>query len=138
MDRRPNSYEQLISIVLEIMHRNPDAYPLCVGILSEIFKFLKSEAVEAYVHRIQQKFRKEPFSDYLEVWLQRTTLFHDREYEYNCRLCKKVYEEVPIWNSVWMDVPIDESTVIKEDVIADITPNLSKAEVDVFSIGYDD
>ena len=45
---------------------------------------------------------------------------------------------MPIWNSVWMDVPIDESTVIKEDVIADITPNLSKAEVDVFSIGYDD
>ena len=138
MDKRPNSYEQLLSIVLEIMHRNPDTYPLCVGILSEIFKFLNSEAVKAHVQRILQKFRKEPFSDYLEVWLQRTTLYHDRDYEYNCELCRKVYEDVSIWNSIWMDVPIDESTIIQEEVIADITPNLSKAEVDVFSIGYDE
>lgn len=138
MDKRPNSYEQLVSIVLEIMHRNPDTYPLCVGILSEIFKFLKPEAVEGYVQRILQKFQKEPFSDYLEVWLQRTTLFHNRDYVYDCSLCRKVYEEVSIWNSDWMDTPIDESSIIKEDVIAVITPNLSKSEVDVFSVGYDE
>lgn len=138
MDKRPNSYEQLVSIVLEIMHRNPDTYPICVGILSEIFKFLKAEAVEGYVQRIMQKFKKEPFSDYLEIWLQRTTLYHDREYEYKCKLCKKVYEEVSIWNSDWMDTPIDESTIVEEAVIESITPNLSKAEVDIFSTGYDE
>ena len=136
MDKRPNSYEQVIGIVLEIMHRNSDTYPLCVGILSEIFKYLKSEVVEGYVQRTLQKFKKEPFSDYLELWLQRATLYHDREFEYSCGLCQKVYKNVSIWNSNWMENPIDESSVIKKDMVVNITPNLSKFEVDKFSIGY--
>ena len=137
IDRRPNSYEQLISIVLEIMQRNPSTYPLCVGILSEIFKYLQPEVVEKYIYRILQKYRKEPFSDYLEVWLQRITLFHNKEYNYRCKLCRKVFREEFIWNSEWLDLPLDESTIIREDVFAHITPNLSKSEVDVFSAEYD-
>lgn len=138
MNERPNSYEQLISIILEIMNKNQTTYPLCIGILSEIFKFLKPEVVSSYVNRIINKFQKEPFSDYLEVWLQRITLYHDKEFEYKCRLCQKVYSQTYIWNSSWMDPPLDESSVIDCDVVERIKPNLSKTEVDTFSDEYDD
>lgn len=138
LDKRPNSYEQLISIILEIMHRNPDTYPLCIGLLSEVFKYLKPEVVQEYVKRITQKFGKEPFSDYLEIWLQRTTLYHNRGYRYRCSLCQKVYEDTPIWNSSWLETTIDDSSIINEDIIANITPNLSKDEVNKYTIDYNE
>ena len=75
LQKRPNSYEQIISVVVEIMSKNPSVYPVCVGILSEVLKFLKHDVVNRYVDRIIRKFENEPFSDYLEIWLQRITMF---------------------------------------------------------------
>ena len=138
INKRPNSYEQLISIVLEIMHKNPVTYPICIGILSETLKFLKPDVIKKYIRRIINIFKKEPFSDYLEIWLQRISLYHDKEYEYQCRLCQKVYRTTSIWNSDWMDTPLDESGLINQEALANIKPNLSKSEVDRFSIEYND
>lgn len=137
LSKRPNSYQQIISIVVEIMYRNPDACVMCVGILSVIFDFLKMNVVHDYIKRLLKKFDKNPFSDYIDIWIQRITLISSQNYTYNCRLCQKVYSPIDLWDSSWMDRPLDESTVVDFNVINSITPRLTKAEVDKFNSRYD-
>ena len=138
LETRPNSYEQIISVVIEIMLRNPSVYPICVGILSEIFRFLKPEGVNRYVERIIKKFENEPFSDYLEIWLQRITIYSNRKYPYDCKLCQKLYSNVSIWNSDWVSSGLEEGSIIDEGIIQDITPNLFVDEADKFDSDYPD
>jgi len=133
LSKRPNSYEQMISIVVEIMRINPTVYPICIGILSDLFQFLNPDTRSHYITRIISRLSKEPFSDYLEIWLQRTTILDDRIRTYNNKLCQKVYDEsICLWNSTWMQNPIDESSIIDENEIASLPARITKSEVDKF------
>lgn len=131
--KRPNSYEQLIGIIVEIMRTNPTVYPICVGMLSDLFVFLKPNTVTKYISRIISRFDKEPFSEYLEIWLQRTSILDDRTRAYDCLLCQKIYQPVNIWNSTWMQNPIDESSIVDESIITDLPARIAKNEVDKFN-----
>lgn len=135
-NKRPNSYEQIISIIIEIMFRNQSIYGVCIAIISEIFKFLSKNAREKYVDLILKKFNNIPNSSYLEISLQRLTLIDNRSKEYNSLICQKLYNTNEIWNSDWLNFKLDESLIIDENIINDLTINISETEADKFSISH--
>ena len=143
MKKRPNSYEQVISIVIDIMYNNPRTYPICVAILSHIFKFFDKTKIEKYIDLIINKFKSLTNTIYLEIWLQRLTIPIDRNKKYSSgSICEKLYNKsMNIWNSEWLRENIrrqfDENLIINENKIEKMLLYLSRTEVDAFSIRYD-
>lgn len=141
--KRPNSYEQVISIIVDIMYNNPRTYPICIALLSNIFKHISSNIAEMYINKIIKKFNSLPNTIYLEIWLQRITLSTNRNKKYTSgSICEKLYNPtINIWNSEWLRDNIkrqfDENLIINEDEIEKIPSFVSSEEVDAFSIEYD-
>lgn len=134
---RPNSYEQVISIVVDIMYTNPRTYPICCAILSKILKFINSNKRNTIINNIVKKFSDVANTEYLEIWLQRITLLYDKNKNYNCKLCQKLYKNNQIWNSDWLNKCIDESLIIDKAELKKLTKDFSEKEIDKFSLPYD-
>ena len=141
--KRPSSYEQIISIIVDIMYNNPRTYPICIAILSNVLKFLSNQQSIRYIDMIVKKFNSLPNTEYLEIWLQRITISVDRQKKYSLgSICEKIYDSnVQIWNSDWMKDSIkrqfDENLIINESEINNIPKYVLRQEVDVFSTDYD-
>lgn len=138
---RPNNYEQIISIIIDIMYNNPRCYPICSALLSCMFQFSKPSTIKKYTTIIIEKFKKLPNTTYLDVWLQRITLVIDRSYPYESSLCKKIIAGDKIWNSDWMRESVKkkfkEELIIDDNEINNMNLCISREEVDAFSIEYD-
>lgn len=98
---RPNSCDQIMSIIVDIMYRNPRVFPICISILSHIIKFYSLEKRNRICIKILNKFKNTPNTDYLEIWLQRITLPVNRSLEYSSALCKCLYDNVELWEFCW-------------------------------------
>jgi hypothetical protein len=138
-----SSIRPLISILIDIMYKNPRTYQIIPAILSKLLSFLdyKKES-KAIISDILAKFEKIPNTGYLHVWLQRITIKDERDREYNELLCKKVNDNsIPIWNTDWCDEPlkkiINETPIIDENIIKNIDPIIKPEEVQLF-MGYDE
>ena len=143
LKKRPNGYEQVISIIVDIMYNNPRVYPICVAMLSRIFNYLSNKKRNEYSNLILEKFKSLPNTTYLEIWLQRITISYDRNKKYSSNsLCEKLYNPFSsIWNSDWLrdDVKkiFDEKLIIDEQELKSISICMSQSEVDAFSVDYD-
>ena len=132
LKKRPKNVEQIISILVDIMYRNPKTYNLCVLILSVIFSFLGKTTVNKYINCILKKFKNLPNTNYIDVWLQRLTITSNIDKKYSCTLCKKIYSEAQIWNSDWLNLEIDETLIINNEIIKSISPIIQEEEVNPF------
>lgn len=132
LKKRPKNTEQIVSILIDIMYRNPKTYNLCVLILSVIFSFLGKTTVTKYINLILKKFKNLPNTDYIDIWLQRLTITNDIKKKYSCTLCQKIYSEINIWNSNWLNLQIDESLIINTEMIKEISPIVQEEEVNPF------
>lgn len=137
LNKRPNSYEQVISIVVDIMYTNPRTYPICCAILSKILKFINSKKRNEILNSITKKFENVANTEYLDLWLQRITIPYNKNKNYDCKLCQKLYKDIQIWNSQWLKKSIDESLIIDKDKLNKLKDEFSKEEVDKFTIPYD-
>lgn len=136
--RKPKNYEQVISIIVDIMINKPGLYNISVAMLSEIFKLLSIEERNFFVSLISLKFKDIPNTEYLSVWLQRLTIIDNRTESYNCKICDKlVNSNIKIWNSSWITFDINEEDIINEEILNEITEVISSEEVDRFNTeGY--
>ena len=132
LERRPNSVDQIISIIIDIMYKNPRTYNVCIAILSKIFSFMNKSKIESIIKKIRIKFEKVPNIDNLNIWLQRLTITESRDMKYETLLCEKVYNSNTIWNSNWLNFVIDESVIINEKIISSLGKSISSDEVNVF------
>ena len=132
LKKRPKNVEQIISILVDIMYRNPKTYNLCVLILSVIFSFLGKTTINKYINSISKKFKNLPNTNYIDVWLQRLTITSNIDKKYSCTLCKKIYSEAQIWNSDWLNLEIDETLIINNEIIKSISPIIQEEEVNPF------
>lgn len=132
LKKKPKNVEQIISILVDIMYRNPKTYNLCVLILSVIFSFLGKTTINRYINLISKKFKNLPNTNYIDIWLQRLTIANDIARKYSCTLCQKIYSEVKIWNSDWLNLKIDESLIINNEIIQSISPIMQEEEVNPF------
>lgn len=144
MKKKPKEYRQIISIIADIMYNNPRTYPICVAILSRMFKLIKNKTeINNYVDLIINKFKSLPNTTYLEIWLQRITIPLDRNKEYSeGSICEKIYNKnSTIWNSDWVRDNIknvfDENLIINESEIENLELEIANEEVDAFAIFHE-
>ena len=133
----------LVSILVDIMYKNPRTYPIASAILSK-FLSLISDTDKKYelLDLISHKFEKIPNTGHIKIWLQRITIKLDRQKQYSEKLCIKVNnEKLQIWNSDWLEDNlkniIETTSIIDETVISDIDVVIGKEEVELFKTEYD-
>lgn len=132
-----NSLNQCVSIVTDIMYNNPRTYNICVAILSKFFEPLKPNKRLSMINAILDKFESIPNTEYLNIWLQRLTIVDNKNKKFPTSICQKAYKNNKIWESRWVNFPIDESVIIDNDILKKISYVIPKEVVDKFNSNYD-
>lgn len=139
-----NNVQVLVSILVDIMYKNPRTYPIASAILSKLLSLLNDPAKRnSILQSIMTKFEKIPNTGHIKIWLQRLTIKIDRAKAYDEDLCRKVNDPtIQIWNSDWLNnslkTIIDTTLLIDEQVIQDIDVVINQTEVQLFKPEYDD
>lgn len=133
----------LISIITNIMFRNPRALPLGAAILSKFISKLDSDEERAQIiQKIIQKFRKIPNTGLLDVWLQRISLKFQNSIEYEEILTKIVKTEnsaATLWNSDWLKneaSAVLEESIVDQEKLDELEDVISSDEVSLFLREY--
>ena len=133
-----NSIIPLLSIITDIAHKNPRAYQYSAAIISLLLKFEKSESQKnILLGKIVNKFKDIPNTGHLDIWLQRVVLGIKGDMEFQESLCKLSNSQaVNIWNTSWLQESlknkIDVSSIIDQDVIANLPETITQEEVALF------
>lgn len=138
LKRKPRHYAEIISIIVDVMYNKPGLYNISIAILSELLKKLSTNEKKYFIDLIIKKFQNTPNTEYLNIWLQRLTINDSEEKDYDCNICKKVYDtKTKIWNSSWLNIDIKEECIIDLETLKNISDVISSEEVDRFNIdGY--
>lgn len=127
---------QMLSINTQLMLNYPRNYKSCAAIFSVLFSKMHECEVLEYIDKIIMKNSERPYSDYLEIWLQRISLPYCRNKNYNANICKKIAgTDVKIWDSNWMSsskLKLDENLFIDENAISKLDRIMSRKEIDDF------
>lgn len=133
----------LVSILVDIMYKNPRTYPIASAILSKLLSLIIDNGKKNEIlNLIYQRFEKIPNTGHIKIWLQRLTIKLDRQRQYSEKLCEKVNNPaLQIWNSDWIEnnlkTIIETTPIIDETVIADIDVVIASEEIELFKNEYD-
>ena len=108
----------MISIAVDIARHNPRIYPIIAAILSKLISFLDGDKDKKLIcKKIEKKFQKIPNTGYMEVWLQRLSMFFidTTSSEALCQLTGK--SEVRLWNSNWISCTQLKKCLENPDII---------------------
>lgn len=139
LNKRPDDIYQLISILVNIMQKNPRTLEACIVILGKLFEFIAVEEINLYLDKILRKFVNTPNTDIVEIWLQRLSLIHSREKSYSAKLCKKVSNPkgFTLWNSDWLKKGFDESGIVNETFISNLSLTTPAKDLELFISQYE-
>jgi hypothetical protein len=132
----------LVSILADIMYKNPKIYPVASAVLSKILVLLNEPTqCEEILQKIMARFEKIPNTGHIKIWLQRVTIKIDRERVYEENLCKKINDPaIQIWNSEWLNESlktlIDTTPIINEQTISEIDAVIGRSEFKFFKETY--
>lgn len=133
----------LVSILVDIMYKNPRVYPISSAILSKLLSLLGDTSQrDEILQLIYKRFEKIPNTGHIKIWLQRLTIKFDRPRLYEEGLCKKVNDNtIKIWNSDWLSQSlknlIEQTLIVDEQIISDIDIVINSNEVQLFKLEYD-
>lgn len=131
----------LISILVDIMYKNPKTYPIASAILSKFLSLIKSREQQIEILKtVINRFKKLPNTGYLEIWIQRIAFKIDEEILFEEPICKTLSSEHTIgslWNSAWIGDNklrkiIDGQTIVDEKVIEAMDEVIDEEEVRLF------
>ncbi len=139
----------LISIIVDIAHKNPRTYKNASAIISLFLAstgFTEKDKIK-YLKIIIKKFNDIPNVDHLEIWLQRIAfgikINDDMESYFKNNLCKIASREkdIKIWNFSWLNNDkklndILETSIIDENIMKELSPVITKEEKDLFKSRY--
>ena len=132
LSEKPNYFEQIISIVVDIMKNNTRIYAECISILSKLIDFIPKEEKNQLIISIKDKFKNEITTEQLEIWLQRLTIINDTDVEFDSELCNKIYTNNNLWDCSWSNYQIDENLIIDHEKIKQISNVVTLTEIDDF------
>lgn len=139
-----NNIHVLISILVDIMYKNPRAYPIASAVLSKLLALLNDPAKrDSILQSTMAKFAKIPNTGHIKIWLQRLTIKIDKQRVYSEALCQKVNNSaISIWNSDWLNSSlkslINSIPIVDDQIIQDIDVVINQAEVELFRPEYAD
>ncbi len=136
MRREPRDLSGVIAILIDIMYHNPGAYPICMAILIKLLNLLKDDSqIAKFLRIIAQKFGAIPHNEHFYVWMQRLTFGINPHYRYSNKLCTILYDqEVRLWNSEWLEEPIEDIMVVNQEILNDLPTFLPPEEVCLFNV----
>lgn len=134
----PTDIYQYVSIVVDIMIKNPNSIENCILILSKLVSMMDAKEITAIIDKILRKFENVPNTDLAEIWLQRLSLLIDRDKMYHSALCHKIQSpnEKILWNSEWLKNGFSESNFINEAYIDKMSITIDVNEINFFSNIY--
>ena len=132
----------LISILVDIMFKNPRAYPIGAAILSRFLSSITSGDANkiGILEDVIRKFRLLPNIGYLEIWIQRIVLKTSYEIRFEELICKKLKDKnISLWNSDWLNDNrlkqiITSCPIVKEEIIEEMDEVIEEEEVKLFGI----
>lgn len=143
-NKRNGNLESMISIITNMMLKNPRFYPDATAILSKFLSFIENdEDKKSILNRIIKKIESIPNTEYLEIWMQRLTLKMNFRADYNSDFCKKIYEDINgnsicLWNcdcikNKDLKSYITSANIVDKNFIDNMNPVISRKEIEVFS-----
>ncbi|AFY74933.1 Reverse transcriptase (RNA-dependent DNA polymerase) [Synechococcus sp. PCC 7502] len=131
----------MISILVDIMLKNPRTYPIGAGILSKLISLIKPIDKQVEILKtIIYRFQKLPNIGYLEIWIQRIALKIDKEITFGELLCKKLNNKnsnISLWNSDWiannkLKKIINDQLIVNEKTVENMSKVVKGNEVKLF------
>ncbi|EEO41353.1 hypothetical protein FSCG_02066 [Fusobacterium vincentii 4_1_13] len=103
-DFSKENVEVLISVITEIIYKNPRTYLDGNTILSYLFPLIKEKERKEIIEKVFKKLSKILNSGYFEIWFQRATLKEKLlNITYNEEICKLVNgKKIKLWNVEWI------------------------------------
>lgn len=126
----------LVSIVADIISKNPKAIAPGVGVLSKILLKGQQEPSKSaeIVSKITTKLEDTPNLEYLDVWLQRLSILSGSELTFSGRICNAVKNlNNTIWDSSFVRANITLPPIIDEVKLQELKPEIPTEVFDVFS-----
>lgn len=135
----------VVSVITDLLIRNPITTPDCIAVLSILFEFDIQEGAfdkkekEEFAKKIHKKFKHIPNSGYFEIWFQRFTIKQKFNIQFENPLCKAVNgEETEIWNNTWLKEEFRKGLQFKKilmrEKINQLEPIIDKDEIrDVYT-----
>ena len=129
----------LISIIVDIMFKNPRTYPIGAAILSKFLSLTNSSNEQIKIlNAVISKFRMLPNIGYLEIWIQRIVLKAGHEISFEEPICRKLNDaNVSLWNSDWLNNNrlkqiITNSSIVERKIIEEMDEVIEEEEVRLF------
>lgn len=134
MSEEPNDYQQLMSIVINIIMLSPRAVPVGTAILGRLLALIKgSNEIAVIIDHVINQIEDLPNIGFIEIWLQRLSLVGNEKRSYSDSLCKKIYHNNNIWNSKWLKDPFPEDSIIDRKYIKKMKLTIPQNEIDLFN-----
>ena len=129
----------LISIVTEIIYKNPRTYLEGNTILSYLFPLIEENEREKIVKKVFTKLSGILNSGYFEIWFQRATLKEELlDISYNEEICQLVNgKKIKLWNVEWIASKKIKNILKKVKIInqvrkGEMPQKISSEEVKIF------
>lgn len=132
LTEKPDYFDQIISIVVDIMKNNIRVYAECISILSKLIDFVPKEEKNKLIESIRKKLKNEMATEQLDIWVQRLTVISDFNKKFDSKLCNKIHEANNLWDCSWCKYQIDENLIIDYEKIKQITDVVTPIEIDDF------
>ena len=132
LSKKPDYFDQIVSIIVDIMKNNIRFYAECISILSKLIDFVSIEDKNRIILSVKRKLENEMTTEHLDIWLQRLTIKGNYNIIFDSLLCKKVSNNNTLWDCSWSNYQIDESLIVDHQKIQDISNVVSISEVDDF------
>ena len=130
----------LISILVDIMFKNPRVYPIGAAILSKLLSLINcGDNKTDIINDIVRKFRLLPNIGYLEIWLQRIVLKTGHKILFEEPICRKLDDaNVLLWNSEWLHDNqlkriITDYSIVERKIIDEMEEVIEEEEVRLFN-----
>lgn len=135
--------EVLISLVTEIIYKNPRIYIEGNAILSSLFLQIENEIQRKnIIKKVFKKLKKILNSGYFEIWFQRATIKENElDIEYEENICKLVEgNSINLWNIDWISDKgvkkiFEDVKIINEEEKEKMPKKIDKSEIQIFD-GY--
>lgn len=66
---KPDYFDQISSLILNIMENNTRVYSECISVLTKLLSFVDIEERNKIIDNISKKLRNESTTEYLDIWL---------------------------------------------------------------------
>lgn len=139
------NYKSIVSVISDLMIKNPVVFPMCTLVLSKLLKFVTSDEEKlAILTKVHKKLGNLLGTELVDVWLQRMTYAIDPELEYSEALCGLVVNDssINVWNSDWITESILKNHclsvgIVNRIILEECSAEIADEEVSLFAYDVD-